>query len=376
MTSNKKLVVENLAKRFGKVIAVNNISFEIFDGEFFAIIGPSGCGKTTTLRCIAGLENPDSGSMLIDGLNVSGMPTYKRGMGMVFQDLALFPHMNVFDNIAFGPRMIGRPKDEIKNEVDEVIGLVRLEGLGDRRITELSGGEKQRVALARSLVLKPRILLFDEPLGEMDPALRERMMVEIKDLHRRVGFTALYVTHDQEQAMTLADRIMVMNKGCIEQIGTPEEVYLNPTTLFVAKFVGTINLIRGKVISIDKNKKNIEVETDVGIFLAPMQDEATAGMSIAYAVRPENLFVGKEAANYANKIYAKLTNRTYRGLDTEYTFQLSNDEEFKALIQEERERKIEVGEETTLGWRTEDAAVISKPSVIRGLDVDRVLLGE
>jgi ABC-type Fe3+/spermidine/putrescine transport system ATPase subunit len=374
LTEAIKLTVEGLTKRFGKVVAVNNISFKIYDKEFFAIIGPSGCGKTTTLRCIAGLEIPDSGSIYLDGVDVSKIAPSKRDISMVFQDLALFPHMNVFDNIAFGLRMMKYPREKVKSEVEEVMKLTRLEGLGDRRITELSGGQKHRVALARSLALKPRILLFDEPLGDIEPELRERLMVEIKELHRKLGFTALYVTHDQEQAMTLADRLMVMNRGFIEQIGTPEEVYLNPSTLFVAKFVGTTNLIRGKVEEI--YEKSVKIKTDIGDFMAPLRVRVNPQTSIVYMIRPEKVFVGRKGQNCVNKINVKLKNYIYRGLDTEYVFQLPNGEEFKALIQGEKKTKIKIEEETTVGWQTEDATIILKPSVIAGLDIDRVILGE
>ena len=376
MGGPSKLVVQGLTKRFGKVVAVNEVSFEIRDGEFFVIIGPSGCGKTTSLRCVAGLETPDSGSIRVSGSDIGNLPVYKRDVCIVFQDLALFAHMNVFDNVSFGLRMMGYPKDKIEKEVNEVLHLVRLEGLGDRRITELSGGQKQRVALARSLVLKPSILLFDEPIGGAEPELRERMLAEIKDLHRRLGFTALYVTHDQEQAMRLADRIMVMNQGSIEQIGTPEEVYLNPATLFVAKFVGDINLVRGKVASIDSNEKRVEVETKVGTFLAPIREDVTVGEPVAYAVRPEKPLVGKDAANCANKFHAKLKDRIYRGSNLEYVFELPNGDEFKVLLAEEPATRIEIGEEAILGCRIEDSVVISKSSVIEGLDIDRVTLGE
>jgi len=371
-----KLVVQGLTKRFGRVVAVNEVSFEIREGEFFVIIGPSGCGKTTSLRCVAGLETPDSGSIRVSGSDIRSMPVYKRDVCIVFQDLALFPHMNVFDNVSFGLRMMGSPKDRIEKEVDEVLRLVQLEGLGGRRITELSGGQRQRVALARSLVLKPSILLFDEPIGGAEPELRDRMLAEIKELHRRLGFTALYVTHDQEQAMRLADRIMVMNQGSIEQIGTPEEVYLNPSTLFVAKFVGDINLVRGKVASLDMNEKRVEVETEVGTFLAPIREGVTVGDPVAYAVRPEKPLIGKDAMNCANKFHAKLKDRIYKGSNVEYVFELPNGDEFKVVLAEELEKRVEIGEEAILGCRIEDSVVISKSSVIEGLDIDRVTLGE
>jgi ABC-type Fe3+/spermidine/putrescine transport system ATPase subunit len=202
------------------------------------------------------------------------------------------------------------------------------------------------------------------------------MLAEIKELHRRLGFTALYVTHDQEQAMRLADRIMVMNQGSIEQIGTPEEVYLNPSTLFVAKFVGDINLVRGKVASLDMNEKRVEVETEVGTFLAPIREGVTVGDPVAYAVRPEKPLIGKDAMNCANKFHAKLKDRIYKGSNVEYVFELPNGDEFKVVLAEELEKRVEIGEEAILGCRIEDSVVISKSSVIEGLDIDRVTLGE
>jgi len=278
---------------------------------------------------------------------------------MVFQDLALFPHMNVFDNIAFGPRMIGRPKDEIKNEVDEVIGLVRLEGLGDRRITELSGGQMQRVALARSLVLKPRILLFDEPIANLDLKLRQRMMVEIKDLHRRVGFTALYVTHDQEQAMTLADRIMVMNKGCIEQIGTPEEVYLNPTTLFVAKFVGELNILNGEITSLENDV--LSIKTDVGELKADDKDRFTKlrGKKVVYCIRPEKISIGEKAQSLDNRIEVKLMDQIYKGSTMRYIVQLGNGVEFKSISEGYNLVNFEsyIDRDVVIAWKSKDVLV-------------------
>jgi len=370
----KMLVVKDLIKRFGRSVAVNNVSFEIYAGEFFAVIGPSGCGKTTTLRCIAGLEKQDSGAIYLDGKDVAGSPVYKRGLSMVFQDAALFPHMNVFNNIAYGLRMMNLPKDEIDREVRKYMKILRLEGMEDADVSGLSAGQMQRVALARSLVLKPSILLFDEPIGALDLKLRQRMLVEFKSLHQQLGFTALYVTHDQEQAMTLADRIIVMNEGQIEQVGTPIEVYSNPATVFVAKFVGTINLFRGKVTSL--NKKLANVKTAVGEFNAPVRGGIQQGMTVGYAVRPEKVLVEESSRDCTNTIKGKLTSRIYKCAETEFTIQLSNNEFFKALMQGAVAADKKLGDEISLGWFTEDVIVTTKPSVIEGLDIDRVILGE
>jgi spermidine/putrescine transport system ATP-binding protein len=267
MNIKEKLMFENVAKKFGDTPALNGVSFEVHEGEFFTIIGPSGCGKTTTLRCIAGLETPDSGSIYMDGEDMVGVPPHKRNISLVFQDLALFPHMNVYDNIAYGLKMKKLSKNEIRKEVDKVMRIVRLEGQGNRNIMQLSRGQQQRVALARSLVIKPRIILFDEPIAAMDITLRERMLVELKSLHRELGFTGIYVTHDQHQAMILADRIMIMNRGLIEQLGAPHEVYTNPRNVFVAAFVGTTNFIKCTIASV--GKKTVTTKTDMGTFTAP-----------------------------------------------------------------------------------------------------------
>jgi len=358
MDGPSKLVVQGLTKRFGKVVAVNEVSFEIRDGEFFVIIGPSGCGKTTSLRCVAGLETPDSGSIRVSGSDIGNMPVYKRDVCIVFQDLALFAHMNVFDNVSFGLRMMGYPKDRIEKEVNEVLRLVRLEGLGDRRITELSGGQKQRVALARSLVLKPSILLFDEPIANLDLKLRQRMLGEIKDLHRRLGFTALYVTHDQEQAMRLADRIMVMNQGSIEQIGTPEEVYLNPATLFVAKFVGGLNMLDGEVASLKDDL--LMVRTGAGDLAVNDRRKIGAKVKrVIYCIRPEKVSIGEQARNLDNTVEGKLVDQTYKGSSIERVVHLKNGVAFRS-VSEGRDLVdlgSYIGRDVVIGWKSNDSLV-------------------
>jgi len=372
--TKKKLVIKDLVKTFssGKVAALKGVSFDVNKGEFFAVIGPSGCGKTTLLRCVSGLEVPDSGSICIDGVDVGGIPPNRRDISLVFQDMALFPHMRVFDNIAFGLRMLKHPKDQVEKEVDEVMKLVALEGLGDRYPRQLSGGQQQRVALARSLVLKPSVLLFDEPLGNLDLRLQKEMLVELKLLHQKIGFTALYVTHDQEQAMMLADSIVVMNMGVIEQIGTPDEIYLNPSTVFVSRFVGRINMLRGEARLLDK----IAIaKTEVGDFEAPLKEGLLQGMTVAYTIRPERVLVGDNVRDCENRIKAKLISQIYKGSEMEYVAQLSNGVKFKALTQGVS-REVKLGEDVLLGWYTEDAVVIAKPSVVEGLDIDRVILGE
>jgi spermidine/putrescine transport system ATP-binding protein len=232
-----------LSKRFADLAAVDGIDLHIVGGEFFSLLGPSGCGKTTTLRMIAGFEQPTEGRILLDGVDVAYTPPHKRNVNTVFQNYALFPHLNVFDNVAFGLRRAKRPKDEMKRRVGEALELVRLTGYERRKSSQLSGGQQQRVALARALVLNPAVLLLDEPLGALDAKLRKALQIELKTLQQEVGITFLYVTHDQEEALTMSDRLAVMNGGRIEQIGAPQEVYEDPETLFVADFLGVSNLM-------------------------------------------------------------------------------------------------------------------------------------
>ena len=232
-----------LSKRFADVTAVDHLDLVIAGGEFFSLLGPSGCGKTTTLRMIAGFEQPSEGRILLDGVDVAYTPPHKRNVNTVFQNYALFPHLNVFDNVAFGLRRAKCPKDELKRRVAEALELVRMSGLERRKSSQLSGGQQQRVALARALVLNPSVLLLDEPLGALDAKLRKALQIELKTLQQEVGITFLYVTHDQEEALTMSDRLAVMNGGRVEQIGAPQDVYEDPETLFVADFLGVSNLM-------------------------------------------------------------------------------------------------------------------------------------
>jgi spermidine/putrescine transport system ATP-binding protein len=274
------VAIAGVSKRFGEVVAVDDIDLTIADGEFFALLGPSGCGKTTTLRMIAGLEFPTTGSLRIFGDEVGTMPPNKRPVNTVFQAYALFPHMSVFDNIAFGLKMQKVPRNEIGGRVQAAIELVRLEGMERRRPRELSGGQQQRVALARALVNRPKVLLLDEPLGALDLKLRQEMQLELKALQREVGITFVFVTHDQEEALTMSDRIAVMNHGRLLQVGDPEEIYDRPANRFVADFIGRTNLLEGTVESGDKvclsNGDRV-----------PVPSSHPVGTKVAVSLRPE-----------------------------------------------------------------------------------------
>lgn len=244
-----RVEVEGLTKRFGRVVAVQDFDLEVREGELVSLLGPSGCGKTTVLRCIAGFERPDAGHIVVDGQVLNDVPPERRNIGMVFQTYALFPHMTVAENIAFSLMIRGRPREERERVAKEMLELVHLEGMEDRYPHQLSGGQRQRVALARALAMRPKVLLLDEPLSALDAKIREELRGEIRRIQKTLGITTLYVTHDQEEALALSDRVVVMNMGRIEQVGTPAEIYNAPRTPFVARFVGTMNLLPGRLES-------------------------------------------------------------------------------------------------------------------------------
>ncbi len=276
-----------VVKRFGRTVAVDRVSFSVEKGELFTILGPSGCGKTTTLRLIAGLEIPDSGKIYIGGRDVTWNKPYERNTAMVFQNWALWPHMSVFDNIAYGLKIRKIPRDEIRRRVKRILEIVGLEGLENRYPHQLSGGQQQRVALARALVIEPEVLLLDEPLSNLDARLRISMRGEIRSMQRRLGITAIYVTHDQEEAMALSDRIGVMNRGEMIQIGSPEEIYRNPRNLFIATFIGKTSVIEGTIVETDRD--TIEIETLGGKIWAQWRSQETPskGARAAVVIRPE-----------------------------------------------------------------------------------------
>ncbi len=284
--------LKNITKRFGKTIAVNNVSFEVKHKEFFTLLGPSGCGKTTTLRIIAGLLEPDSGEVYFDNRLMNKVPPEKRNVTMVFQNFALFPHMNVYDNIAFGLKMRGWSKADIDKRVKEVIRMLHLEGLEHKYPHQLSGGQQQRVGLARALAPQPDVILFDEPLSNLDANLREQIRFELRDLVKRVGITAIYVTHDQAEALVVSDRIAIMRAGKIVQIGTPVEVYEKPNSVFVANFLGIASLVPGKVVEQDENGYYV-LETREGFVIKAKYSYVKPGEQGLVVIRPEHIIIHK-----------------------------------------------------------------------------------
>jgi iron(III) transport system ATP-binding protein len=301
------LTLENITKVFpsrgnvGEVVAVQDVDLEIQKGELVTLLGPSGCGKTTTLRMIAGFEFPSAGSISLDGREINSLPPHKRDMSMVFQSYAIFPHLNVFENIAYGLNVQRLNKKSITERVNRVLNLVHLEGYGDRAPGQLSGGQQQRVALARALVMEPKVLLMDEPLSNLDAKLREEMRTEIRRIQKELNITSVYVTHDQIEAMTLSDRIVVMNQGVIEQIGSPIEVYRFPNSRFVADFIGRANFTNGTVLAQDGRKLTVK-SLDESITLLNVQREFRIGEAVTLIVRPEMVEIKKTGGLYKGVI--------------------------------------------------------------------------
>lgn len=284
------LLIDHLTKKFGEVTAVDDVSLTVHPGEFLTFLGPSGCGKTSLLRMIAGFETPTTGDIRIAGQSMRNVPPYRRPVGIVFQNLALFPHLSVGSNVGYGLRARRRPEREITSAVSAALALVELDGLEHRRIDELSGGQRQRVALARALVLKPQLLLLDEPLGALDLKLRRQLQFELKSIQKRVGTTFLFVTHDQEEALTMSDRIAIINRGRIEQLDTPEAIYADPASTFVARFVGDTNLLDGVVHSADSARLDVEL-TSFGKVVLDRHASLNAGDRLTLSVRPEHVHV-------------------------------------------------------------------------------------
>ncbi len=352
--------LKNITKRFDDVVAVDNVSIDIEDGEFFSLLGPSGCGKTTLLRMIAGLEFPTEGTIDIHG-EVQGLRTPdKRPVNTVFQSYALFPHMTVTENIGFGLQMKKVPEAEIQDRVSEVIALVQLTGMEHRRPDQMSGGQQQRVALARALVNKPEVLLLDEPLGALDLKLRQAMQFELKELQQRVGITFIYVTHDQEEALTMSDRIAVMNKGELLQVAPPEEMYERPANRFVASFIGETNFIPGEVTAPGRVK--IEGGVEVGA-----HTESATGTKVMLALRPEKMFLASPDSDRSafrpeeTVVAGEVVRKLYMGDHLFYEIRLEGGSVVKVWEQNApRVQKHEPGDKVLVDWRSESVAALEE----------------
>jgi spermidine/putrescine transport system ATP-binding protein len=358
-----------VSKAFGDVYAVDHIDLEVVDGEFFSLLGPSGCGKTTTLRMIGGFEAPTSGRIELQGEDVTWLPPYKRHVNTVFQNYALFPHLTIYENIAFGLRRQKVKGDEIRSRVTDMLKLVELPGFEARKPTQISGGQAQRVALARALINRPAVLLLDEPLGALDLKLRKQMQYELKRIQREVGITFIYVTHDQEEAMTMSDRIAVMNKGRYEQLGDPEVLYERPTTRFVAGFLGVSNLLGGECQGTADGLGVIQL-ADGTVVKAPAS--AVYGRTtVDVGVRPEKIRLHKEGAdapNGTNRLSGVVTDASYMGVSTSYVVETRGGARVTVYEQNiERTTKEELwrrGDQVDLTWIPDHTFVVEAGATV------------
>ncbi|MDB7816699.1 ABC transporter ATP-binding protein [Intestinimonas butyriciproducens] len=345
----------DVEKRFGSNLVVRKMNMEIYEGEFLTLLGPSGCGKTTTLRMIAGFEDATSGIIKVQGERVENKEPYQRDVNTVFQNYALFPHMTVFDNVAYGLTIKKVPKDEIRQRVVEMLELVQLTDYERRKPDELSGGQKQRVAIARALINRPKVLLLDEPLGALDLKLRKQMQIELKRLQKKLGITFVYVTHDQEEALTMSDRIAVMNAGVIEQLGTPMEIYDHPLTRFVAGFIGESNIFDGTVTAVEGDL--LRVDTPAGKLLTRGSGFAV-GEEMHVSIRPEYLEAGERSADGFD-LPARIKDFTYMGTVVKTALDMADGTELK-LSRFEQDANAHEGDKVYLSWRPEKSVPIKK----------------
>ena len=351
------LRIAAVTKRFGAFTAVDNVSLDIAPGEFFALLGPSGCGKTTLLRMVAGFETPDSGEILLDGADIVSTPPYERPVNMMFQSYALFPHMSVAANIAFGLKQESWPRARIDARVAEMLALVKLEDFATRKPHQLSGGQRQRVALARALAKSPKVFLLDEPLGALDKKLRDETQFELMALQQRLGLTFIIVTHDQEEAMTMADRIGVMQNGRLVQVGTPAEIYEAPRTRWVAEFIGEVNIFEGQVT--DNVSGRVRIDSAAGA-LAVAATDASAGERVSVAVRPEKMTLAATAQDGPNSFSGVVTDIAYLGDLSVYKVRLDDGQVVRASVANTDRRASQLvhrGDRTALHFAP-DAAIL------------------
>jgi len=357
----------DVVKRFGETVAVDHIDLEVQDGEFFSLLGPSGCGKTTTLRMIGGFEEPTSGLIELQGEDVTWLPPFKRNVNTVFQNYALFPHLTIYENVAFGLRRKGTRDSEVKSRVGEMLELVELPGFERRKPSQISGGQAQRVALARALINKPAVLLLDEPLGALDLKLRKQMQVELKRIQQEVGITFIYVTHDQEEAMTMSDRIAVMNRGHYEQLGDPESLYERPATRFVAGFLGVSNLLPGAVQGTDGKYTTVKLADDTRV-RAPSA-LVNGKESVSIGVRPEKIRLrapadGAGTPTGHNQLRGVVRDASYLGVSTQYQVEARDGVRLTVYEQNvERATRSELwapGEEVLLTWSPDHSFVVAE----------------
>lgn len=349
--------LKNVEKWFGENHVVKNMNLEIQEGEFLTLLGPSGCGKTTTLRMIAGFEDASSGTIEVQGVRVEEMEPFQRDVNTVFQNYSLFPHMTVFENVAYGPSIKKVPKEQIKKSVSEMLELVQMSGYESRKPDELSGGQKQRVAIARALINQPRVLLLDEPLGALDMKLRRQMQIELKRLQKKLGITFVYVTHDQEEAMTMSDRIAVMSDGLILQIDNPVEIYEKPKSRFVADFIGESNIFEGKIKTMEEGILHAECKQGDCLLYGKGFE---AGEDIFISVRPEYLMLSKEEQE-GFSLKAKIIDYVFMGTLVKAILLTEDGKEIK-YSRFEKNQSLDIGDEVYLYWDYDKGAAIKKTS--------------
>lgn len=346
--------LESVTKKFGNVIAVDDVTLDIHDGELFTLLGPSGCGKTTLLRIIAGLEYPDKGRIFFGDEDVTFKKSYERNVAMVFQNYALWPHMTVFDNVAFGLKIRKLPKNEIKERVKKVLDLVQLSGLENRYPTQLSGGQQQRVALARALVVEPRLLLLDEPLSNLDAKLRIEMREEIKRIQKNLKITTIYVTHDQEESMSISDRIAILDKGKVLQVGTPREIYEKPRNLFVASFIGRSSILKGVIKEVTNNYASVSLGTYIIKGLIPPDVTLKTGDQVAVVLRPEDFKL--ESENDHNIIEGEVDMHMFLGSYQYVRLRLADDS--KVLIKLSPNVETKIGQKLKVFIETDQVNIL------------------
>ena len=366
-THRRKGAIElrGISKRYGKERVVDNVSALIAPGEFFSLLGPSGSGKTTTLLMIAGFADVDEGEILVDGEDIVGIAPQRRGFGMVFQNYAIFPHLNVYENVAFPLRARKRPADEIRERVTAALELVRLDRFGDRFARQLSGGQQQRVAIARAIVFQPSVVLMDEPLGALDKNLRYEMQVEIKEIQRRLGMTVVYVTHDQEEAMNMSDRIAIMNNGRIEQVGRPSDIYENPSNHFIARFLGEANLIDGVIESIGDSVATLKTAGGA-VFRARAEPPLRVGDSAHLFVRPERVTLAPAVADDDGAVDGRLVQTAFLGNILRHTVEIEPGIRVTVDVQNagvdlvQGRSAARVGDTVALSWRVADGLILPR----------------
>jgi spermidine/putrescine transport system ATP-binding protein len=359
-----RVTIQNVSKHFGNFCAVNDARFEIEKGEFFSLLGPSGCGKTTLLRMIAGFEDPTRGDILLDGQSVLRLPSNKRHVNTVFQSYALFPHLSVFENVAFPLRLRKTGRTELKQRVDRYLGLVKLDSHMSKMPSQLSGGQKQRVAIARALINEPSVLLLDEPLSALDAKLRQHMLIELDAIHDEVGITFIYVTHDQQEAISVSDRVAVMNEGMIVQVGTPADIYERPADRFVATFIGETNILSGAVVTVDDDVATIETK-EAGRIRAAAPLRAAAKDLVQCTVRPEKIRLVRarpDLGDGGNCLAGTVEETIYTGFLTKYFVKTNTGAQIKVFVQQggacAEGETLHTGDDAFVWWDPKDGYVV------------------